>query len=587
MTKVLLLFLMSLFYSMGMAQQVGVNTESPNEKAVMDIVSSDRGVLIPRLTTVQRNAITPGTAERSLLIYNTDEDCFNYWLGTTWQSLCGNMAKSDYTIDCSSLQVHGTYTNDEVITANNFLTLKAVVTKAGQYIITASATVAANSNGYSFYTSGEFLSAGEYIVSVPAAGKPLNYSNPTPDNFTVTRNGSPTTCTFNVQVMNAAIKPLYEINCASVTANGTYIEGVALNAGNTITLSITPANALAVGAIYDIQTNTVDGISFRGTGTITSTNPQTVSLQGSGMPYGINTKKLIISTNSESSTTRCNASITTVIPTKRMLTVGNISGADFVVGSKVYDMIMDTNNFGPGATSIVKYQGWGGGAHTHVTDLSNLANYTSGANKADIILISGATISDPQATSLADFARAGGVLIVFSNDNTSNKRLFDKIFGTATTATSVGTENPAGAVYELPTRSDDILYGTFGNVAGLYWGQEGANVTYMSDISFEDVINYSSTVNLSGSTTFASGRSTAFRHRYLPVVWVGNSAFNKGGTASGTANPFQLTTKVIGGVSYPNYPGNNAPYGNASNKYPVFNAMFTANIIAWALKQAQ
>ena len=52
------------------AQNVGVNTTSPNASAMLDVVSTKAGILVPRLTMVQRNAIAlPAT---SLLIYQTD-----------------------------------------------------------------------------------------------------------------------------------------------------------------------------------------------------------------------------------------------------------------------------------------------------------------------------------------------------------------------------------------------------------------------------------------------------------------------------------------------------------------------------------
>lgn len=52
------------------AQNVGVNTTTPNASAMLDVVSTNSGILVPRLTMVQRNAIAlPAT---SLLIYQTD-----------------------------------------------------------------------------------------------------------------------------------------------------------------------------------------------------------------------------------------------------------------------------------------------------------------------------------------------------------------------------------------------------------------------------------------------------------------------------------------------------------------------------------
>lgn len=68
---------------------VGIGTLAPDPSALLDIDASpgnNKGVLIPRLTSVQRLAI-PAPAN-SLLVYDTDSSCFFYWNSTNWKSLC-------------------------------------------------------------------------------------------------------------------------------------------------------------------------------------------------------------------------------------------------------------------------------------------------------------------------------------------------------------------------------------------------------------------------------------------------------------------------------------------------------------------
>jgi len=70
---------------------VGIGTTAPVATAQLQIDSTTKGVLIPRMTLVQRNAIvTPVT---SLLIFCTDSVAggeFEYYNGTTWSSLAGS-----------------------------------------------------------------------------------------------------------------------------------------------------------------------------------------------------------------------------------------------------------------------------------------------------------------------------------------------------------------------------------------------------------------------------------------------------------------------------------------------------------------
>ena len=65
------------------AQNVGINGTgaSPDPSAMLDISATDKGVLIPRLTTTQRNAIsTPATG---LAVYDTDLDRIYIYTGAT------------------------------------------------------------------------------------------------------------------------------------------------------------------------------------------------------------------------------------------------------------------------------------------------------------------------------------------------------------------------------------------------------------------------------------------------------------------------------------------------------------------------
>ncbi|HNX08186.1 MAG TPA: hypothetical protein PKL96_11425, partial [Bacteroidales bacterium] len=70
---------------------VGINTTgaNPHPSAVLDVSATNKGLLIPRMTTFQRMSI-PNPAN-GLLVYDTDEKCIFYYDQTTgnWLSLCG------------------------------------------------------------------------------------------------------------------------------------------------------------------------------------------------------------------------------------------------------------------------------------------------------------------------------------------------------------------------------------------------------------------------------------------------------------------------------------------------------------------
>ncbi|WP_350105543.1 tail fiber domain-containing protein [Fulvivirga sp.] len=64
-----------------------INGDNPDASAVLDINSTTKGILIPRLTTVERDAI--GSPATGLMVYNTTTNGFNYYNGGSWSSLSG------------------------------------------------------------------------------------------------------------------------------------------------------------------------------------------------------------------------------------------------------------------------------------------------------------------------------------------------------------------------------------------------------------------------------------------------------------------------------------------------------------------
>ena len=73
----------------GFSQSVGINTNgaTPNASALLDVdaaPNNNKGLLLPRLTTSERNAIV--SPAQSLLIYNSTDSCYQGYIGTQWIS---------------------------------------------------------------------------------------------------------------------------------------------------------------------------------------------------------------------------------------------------------------------------------------------------------------------------------------------------------------------------------------------------------------------------------------------------------------------------------------------------------------------
>lgn len=116
-SKVLIFFsALNFIFSYG---QVGIGTTTPNSSAILEINSTNSGILIPRMTLAQRNAIT--TPANGLLIYQTDGTTgFWYYNGTIWTnfssagwSIIGNNGTN------SSSDYIGTNDNNDFILSTN------------------------------------------------------------------------------------------------------------------------------------------------------------------------------------------------------------------------------------------------------------------------------------------------------------------------------------------------------------------------------------------------------------------------------------------------------------------------------------
>lgn len=85
MKKVLILLLLNLAVAVGFAQNIGIGTNTPDPSAKLDITSSSSGVLIPRMTTAQRNAIT--SPAKGLMVFDSSAASLWYYDGAAWGEL--------------------------------------------------------------------------------------------------------------------------------------------------------------------------------------------------------------------------------------------------------------------------------------------------------------------------------------------------------------------------------------------------------------------------------------------------------------------------------------------------------------------
>lgn len=72
--KILLFSLLTFTLSKGQTGSVGINTQTPDPSAVLHIESQTKGLLTPRMTTLQRTGIA--SPAYGLLVFDTDLKSF-------------------------------------------------------------------------------------------------------------------------------------------------------------------------------------------------------------------------------------------------------------------------------------------------------------------------------------------------------------------------------------------------------------------------------------------------------------------------------------------------------------------------------
>lgn len=579
------------------------------------------GLLLPRVELKKKKELLPFAPESDvnanpqpqeyldakkihtgLMVYNINEDddeelCIgiNQWDGEQCNCLQNKMGNAVAELGgCDSLTFMGLYQNDTPLNAGNYMTIPLHVTKAGAYTITATSDP---DNGYYFTTSGTFMAKGYYYISIPGAGTPSKHTEGQADDNIIVKlnnkiiNGS---CAKGIPIKDSSKKPLYSMSCNEIKVNGLYMVNQKLDENiNYIDVTLN-VDAAAFGATYIIETNTVDGIYFKGEDILSNNTSQTVKLKGYGTPTSVSPKKLTITSNSIKSVATCEVRVTITIPKKKILALAHASGLYNVAASVSGGNILMTNPlaFGTLANSVVGSQGFEFTTIISGTAMDNTALRNALNAKPDIVIMGYDTYITPaNATLLADYLNKRGVILCYNEGGGGNVgsggaagELMRAVFNDNTISQGHPVIiNSAGAVYALPSIDDEVLNGPFGNIKGLQWGDDASQTAGLVNLPEDKIIVYSTGYDMSNNIDTYVNRITAFRHKTLNLIWVGDGGFFSYSATDPirSAYPFKLDGNKLPKPK-PNYGS-----ADARPRYNVYNAIFFANALAWAIKQAE
>lgn len=453
-----LLIAIAMVASCTLSAQIAVNTDGSvaDSSAMLDVKSTSKGLLLPRMTESQMNAIN--NPAEGLMVYCTDcgvlksikvfngyywvngsgipdleaDEVFNPTTGKRWKdrnlgasqvatsstdaAAYGDLYQWGRLSDGHESRASGTTTNlsssdnpghgDFILAPdspydwrspqNNKLWLGVTGTNnpcpSGYRIPTSAewdaerASWSSNNSagafdsplkltlaGYRYSQDGSFINVGNYGYywsSTVSSGNAnylyfYSYDASIPDNYRA--RGFSVRC-INDEGTNANYSIGTGGTCANTSVNGTYIEGYPINTNNTITLNATVTNP----GNWIIDTDTINGYSFSGSGAFASKGTQQVTLTGNGTPTTGQTDNFTATAVSSGGTCLFSVTVNTVV-------YGDVINP--TTGEKWMDQNLGSSRIATSSTDEYAYGDlyqWGRLSDGHESRTSNTTSTLSG-----------------------------------------------------------------------------------------------------------------------------------------------------------------------------------------------------------------
>jgi hypothetical protein len=196
------------------AQGVGIGTNSPHSSALLDVVSSNRGMTAPRMSTAQRTAIA-GPA-KGQLVYDTNDNALYQFNGSAW-AIVGNPGGGGLMLPFT----HSSATGSSLFTVGNTGSLSTIFGSTQGSAAVALEGIATGTGGYGLagHNSGNigFGVAGEGIdnaaVSATSTGTGVALRGNSPAGYGLITNG-------NLKLGGSNMAPAANLVLTAIDADG-------------------------------------------------------------------------------------------------------------------------------------------------------------------------------------------------------------------------------------------------------------------------------------------------------------------------------------------------------------------------------
>jgi len=560
---------------------IGSNTE-PLDVSVLELISNatsiPKGLRLPQLTLIEIDALTSNINQlasdeekaraKGIIIFNTTTSCTMVWNGKEFKSLCGDIGPAEIVFDCANMQVYPTdpdgYRQGTPIDGNTaYIKIPVTVTKAGTYKIRVT-----TGNGYSFFTDGSFFDVGSYVITLFGSGTPITGGTSYYDELHLIFNeehtvlGCESSNLPKIPVLPAIDKATYDIVCNNVNILGTYIINSELNTSHHIDVQVNITNP----GFYSISAESA-GMHFSRSGQwpTGTTGLQTVTLLSEGKPTQAGVIPISIIGETANGNITCEKNITVSYRTIKILSFGEgaYQPGTAIASQSSKAILQSSTNFGLNGTVPTQGITIINGGYSAIANMINTHN-------PDIIIFGYAAhpLNDGANNALVDFIQnKKGVILAFTEGAgyfSYDAAMINAICGSSIT---VGASGGAGSLYQLLNIDHPILNGPFGDIREKYWGEDATTTSKLNNLP-------------DGATALTANlEAIVYGNNFL---WVGDGGFLAGSSIepSPTIWPCKIDTNGVP-IPKPNY----GP--TATNRQPVYNSIFYANAIAWAINYVQ
>ena len=412
--------------------------------------------------------------------------------------------------------------------------------------------------------------------------------------------------TFEVEVSQNTTKLAYDILCEKTKIYGIYQKNIPLNQKNYIEVTVQSEEDLS-GYRYDISSDRIDNIQFKGEGIFAMTAKngvyeQVVKLMGAGTARTTVPKFMTITPNSKKYQ-NCNFEVKMAYTKKTIVGIGHSKygySTDNNKGNEPHSYLFrkSPNNFGLTEKSTIKSEVLSDDNFTHIDDAnypSDLNKFKAAMNQNPDILIWGYTgVDDSNSTFqmaaiAAEYVKKGGTMIYMSETINTIDEFFKNLYKGHSKAVNIYSleSGKPGTNYPFITQPGDIITdGPFGSVHGKFWGEDASRTKTVVGIPSEDIVVYSLGIPYGKEAYIEDKGICIFRHTKYNLFFIGDAGFISQGTdnialGSSTICPFMVNNE------HRPIPKDDYGKGSGERRGTVHNAIFFANVLAWAIDRAE